>query len=643
LQKITVIVRFSANKNLESHKDEAMLSIFKQLPILLLFFPLMAFSHGNHGSGSISNEDIFASPWHLHLPVEIGLDGSTHYGYGGHNHSEEEHHDDHDDHDEDHHDEDGHEDHDDDHDDDHEDEHESKWSIHPSLIFGGDKISRVMALDKVLVGSRNGEVQRTNGSKGFIVIKNTKITAGLGLDLDYHLPTSGLFGIGISAVKGSNKYSERFIQNLEDKKNLKPLKAPKTLEDLKSWTTGDRLVFGATGGFTLMSHFGMEPFFHAGPLYHAGGSWLVKVKKLNDTKIELRIIKNKVEALAIEADGIFVSAEVEKFDGQDKFMSFIFDLSNLNAEIALEKLYKGDLKYAQMLMTQENTGVTRQTKGSSLSSGKSKIVKFSLPFFFGASKAKAKLSSYGNEEDLERNSKTKVYTSVVSVETTTRGILSRHKMAIKNFYANFADEWHVDHQHVSFGGAFKWMYEKDKVRAKTVMNKLEKLQKITGMYKSLDLKLPKEKLGYFRVEFDTNISNKDTLKIMGLPENKQASVQEFFATAKTNSHNLIVDYFMTRNPKELCPILSTKKCMKKMKRKSVEALNELSQLSLRMKKLFQEKKYKEWTKVYAKWGSQLISNQFVFKSVLSELKKTKYSISIKGEKVATQTLKLKLK
>ena len=621
-----------------------MFHYFKHLAAFLIIIPYLAFAHGNHGGGSISIEDMFASPWHLHLPVEIGLDGSTHYGYGGHSHSDHEDHEDHEEHD-DHdgeHDEDGHEEHED-HDEEEHEESESNWSLHPSLIFGGDVISRTLALDKVLVGSRNGEIQQTNGSKGFLVIKNTKITAGLGLDLDYHLPTTGLIGIGISKVKGSKKYSEQFVKSLKDKDQLKSMKAPRTLKDLEKWTIGDKLVFGVNGGFTLMSHFGIEPFFHAGPLYHAGGSWVVKIKKLDDSKMELRISKSKVKALAIEVDGIFISAETEKFNGQDNFMSFIFDLSTLNAEIALEKLYKGDLKYAQSLMAQKNSGVTRQTKGGSLTAGTTKMIKFSLPFFFGASKAKAKLSSYGNEEDLVRNSKTKVYSSIVGIETSTKGILSKHKMAIKNFYANFADEWHVDHQHVSFGGSFKWMYEKDKVRSKTVMNKLEKLQKLTGMYKSLDLTLPEKKLGYFRVEFDTNISDKDTLKLMGLPENKQAPVEEFIATAKSNSHFLIKEYFQTKDSKDLCPILSARKCMKKMKKKTREAFSKLNGLSLKMKKLFVEKKYKQWTEAYATWGSHLISNQFVFKAVLSELKKTKFEISLKGEKIATQKLKLKLK
>lgn len=61
-----------------------------------------------------------------------------------------------------------------------------------------------------------------------------------------------------------------------------------------------------------------------------------------------------------------------------------------------------------------------------------------------------------------------------------------------------------------------------------------------------------------------------------------------------------------------------------------------------MQTLFLEKKYQEWTQVYAKCGSNLISNQFVFKSVLKELKNTKFSLSMKGEKVAEQSFKFNL-
>jgi hypothetical protein len=629
---------------------------------MLLLLPTLVFAHGNHGNGGISIEDMFASPWHLHLPVEIGLDGSVHYGYNfpwsdGHDHGD---HDD-DGHDDGHHDgghDDGHHDgeddddghHDGDEDGDHDDEeheegHGSNWTIHPSIIFAGDKISRVLALDELLIAGRSGNVEPTNNSKGFLVINNTKITGGLGIDLDYHLPINGgLVGIGISKVKGSKKYTEQYVSSLEEKKNLKSLKAPKTLKDLNSWTIGDRLVFGVTGGFTLMAHFGIEPLVHAGPLYHVGGSWMIKLKKLDEKKMELRIVKNDIKAFAIEADGVLISAELEKFNGQDKFMSFIFDLSNPNAEIALAKLYKGDIKYAQKLMLQENTGVERQTKGSSLSSGSTKLVKFSLPFLFGASKAKSKLSSYGNEDDLIRDSKTKVYSSVVSVEKTTKGILSNHKMAVKNFYANFADEWHVDHQHVSFGGTFKWMYEKDRVYANTVKNKLKKLQKITGMYKALDLKLPEKELGYFRVEFDTNISDKDTLRLMGLPEGKVDTTKTLFNIAKVNSNDLITEHFDKRGTRGLCANeLSRSECLADVKSKTQKALIVLEQKADQMRKLFKEKEYKEWTQAYAVWGSQLISNQFVFKSVLKQLKTTKFTVSIKGEKVATQKLKLRLK
>ncbi len=605
---------------------------FLKKVILFIFFlfPTLSFSHGNHGGGSVSIEDIFASPWHLHLPVEIGLDGSINYGYNtpwgdGHDH------DDHDDHD-------NHDDHND------EGEHSSNWSIHPSIIFGGDHISRTLALDKVLSPSRSGEIEGTSGSKGFLVIKNTKITAGLGLDFDYHIPSiqAGLVGIGLSVTKGSSRYTEQFIDKLENKSSLKRLVAPKTIDDLKNWTNGDRLVLGVTGGVTFMSHVGVEPLVHAGPLFHVGGSWILKIKKLNHSKIELSLTNSKIKALAIETDGIFASAELERFKGQDQFMIFEIDLTSTNALIALEKLYKGDLTYAQNLSNQSTAGIVNIAKGKSLSKGNSRIFNLSIPFVFGASFSKSKITSYGSESNFSRNSKTQIYSSVASVESSTRGVLSNHKMSLKNFYATFADEWHVDHQHLSFGGTFKWLYEKDSVSEKNVLSKLKSLKKVTGMYKALEIKIPKRKLGYFRMEFDTNISNKDTLKIMGLPESSQLTISDLFVMIKSNSEKMIDNFFKSKNVRNLCKKLEKRDCLRRYKFRTKKALSKIQAISIHMKKLFKEKKYQEWTQSYAKWGSYLTTNQFVFKSVLQELKSTKYTLSVQGEKVATQKLRLKL-
>jgi hypothetical protein len=573
----------------------------------------------------------------MHLPVEIGLDGSVNYGlsHSGHDHGEHEDHDGHDDHD----DHEGHEE----HDEHNEGEKDSKWSVHPSIIFGGDKIERVLSKHKVNKPRDSKTLVRADDAKGYIVINNTKITAGLGLDLDYHLPTEGsLIGIGLSANRGTKKYSEQHISSLSDKSSLISLKAPRSIEDLSKWSTGDRLTFGVTGGLTFMSHFGLEPFFHAGPLFHAGGSWVVKIKKTDETSIDLRISKSKIRALAIEVDSIFISAELEKFKGQDKFFSFNFDLGNVEAQVALAKLYEGDLKYAQKLMEVENSGIERLLKGYSLSSGSSKVSNFSFPFLFGASKAKSKIMSYSEEENFFEESVTKIYSSTSSIEKTTRGVLSNHKMALNNFYASYANEWHIDHPHVAFGGTYKWMYEKDKVKAKTILKKLEKLSKIIGKHSALEMKFDQKDLGYFRVEFDTQISNKDTLQVMGLPGDDQTIVYNLFSNINTNADKYIAKHFNNYDHSELCPILRKMACFRKVHKKTKKAIYEMQSMAFKMRKLFIKKDYKDWANAYVKWGSLLTSNQFVFQSVIKALKNTKMKLSVMGESYADQYFELEL-
>ena len=273
----------------------------KMLVVLsLILINNFAFGHGTHGGGKVSIEDDLASGIHLHLPVRIEPSGEILFGYEN-PFSESTGHADHEESDTE---DQGSEEHTD------ESNNHSKFHIAPVLVFGGDYINRLISKDETKENS-NLSAQKSDGTSGYLLVKNSKLVLGAGLELGRHLSIEP-FGVGVGLVysKNQSSYSEIHINNKSELNRI--LKLPGSFKDFSQWRKNEKLSFNSNGSIIFNFGFGIDPIIHGGVIASASGTWALKLQKKDDQTLLVSIASIETKSIGIEVDGTFMSLTSEK-------------------------------------------------------------------------------------------------------------------------------------------------------------------------------------------------------------------------------------------------------------------------------------------------------------------------------------------
>lgn len=620
--------------------------------ILSLFYSFNMLAHGGHGGSSkITIEDELAQGAHLHLPIRIEPSGEILFGYewpwsngddvdSAHIENGE---------------------HENDLDHDHENEghaseeldesnkehdHEHKFHIAPSLIIGGDYINRVISLDKKTeeLNSFNGLI-KADSSKGFVHIKRTQLLTGVGLVLDKHLSVAPFgTGLGLSYLKHHTAYSQTILKNLNEKERV--LKIPGDIHEFRKWRNDERLSYVSQGTLVFTAGVGIDPLIHGGVIAATSGAWLVKLYKIDDEHLGLSLNSIKINSFGVEVDGSIMTLSSERFKSFEKGMSFKFNLKSKSAIDALKKVINGDLRTAEEL-SQLKIGVTKLNKDDGFSLGVAKSANVNIPFLIGFGFSNSKVESFNSGFDYVENSDSKVVTSIVSKEESSRGILSNHKKELMLFATTHTDESHDDHRDQYYTASFKWHYEKDDVKARTINNKVQELYLKTGIeeLKKLEFRnLGEDKLGYFRVSFDVSLTESDLFNLIRLFSNENISTIEkkvnFFISKEVELSNLLIYCPEYVNQEVFHDNVS--ECRNKILRNSVNHFLKLKEKSKNILKINKNTSKTLAVSQISELGFALFRSPFIFKAIRNELFDSEFVLNIEGEKVQGQVIRFSL-
>jgi hypothetical protein len=612
------------------------------LSLSLLLVTQKAYAHGNHGGGGISSEDDLAAGNHIHLPVRIEATGELIFGYespfgetqghegevGGHeDHGHEEH---------------GQEDHEhEDHDSD-EAAHDHSHSFHiaPTLIIGGEKIDKIVskdALEDATVGV--GQVSTAKNGKGFIHIKSTKLLLGLGVEIHKHLNIGALGGgLGLVYAKNQSCYSEIHLNSLAEKG--RSLKLPGSYAEFSKWRNEEKISYISSGSIIFTMGAGIHPVIHGGVIASASGTWLVKLQKIDQDFLNVSVSSVKAYSFGAEVDSVVVSLSAERLKSAEKGLNFNLNMKSPKAISALKQIYNGDLRTVQKL-AQDKDMVFGLEKSEGVSEGNGRSLNFNLPFFFGLGTSKYSMDSY--QVNLKNNDQERgiAYTSIITKEQTSKGILSNHKKEVEQFSTTYVDEAHEDHRDTYFAANFKWHYEKDEVKANVLKSKLEELSLQVGLDKLNDLGLPLRELGHFRISFDISFTESDIFSILTTLTN----TKEVAVLKKVSATN--IDKFISiHSYQEICPELNHKKvigdkksvCARSLKSKTASLIEKLVKLSNAVTSDVKKKKIKTAVAGFSEMGNLMVKNQFVFKELIQNLLDLEISLSVEGEKITKQKM-----
>lgn len=600
----------------------------KKLHVILslLLIQNTAFGHGSHGGGKISIEDDLASGIHLHLPVRIEPSGEILFGYENpfqkDESVEEGEHSDHDS---------------EDHSEEAESHNHSKYHIAPVLVFGGDQISRLISKEEA-PENKKFEAQKCDGKTGYILVKNSKLILGAGVELGQHFELAP-FGAGLGLVYTKNQTTYSEIHLLDRKEKDRTLKLPGSFQDFSEWRKNEKLSYNSSGSIIFNIGVGIDPVIHGGVIAAASGTWAVKLQKQDEETLQVSVTSVKAVSFGIEVDGTLVGAATEKLKAVEKGLSFSLNMRSPQAVAALKKFYQGDLRSIQKLVSDSTLAKNVITNEGELN-GTGQSLSFNLPYLFGAGVSKYKVQSFQSSKS--ENLDEQVLTSIVSKEENTKGILSNHKKEIEQFSTTFINELHDDHRDLFYAANYKWHYEKDEVKAATVKKKLKDLSIQTGFEELNELNLPQSDLGHFRISLDISFTEYDIFELINFIKADKGQLKNTLdkSIEKTITAGNALDFCPNMQNTETS-ILNYAQCIEETKFKTASLLKKVKALAEKAEVFVKTKKNKEATKEISQLGFLMARNQFLLKETMANLFDAKITLSIEGENVKRHNFSLR--
>lgn len=497
------------------------------------------------------------------------------------------------------------------------------WHLMPMVSLGIDKINRKIKLD----------------DESIKIIRARKIEVGAGLMVMGHLmnlPWSTMVTAGLMPYKGEYKYMEKLATHNDSDDTF--LKVPSTIDDLNKWSIGDKLSYSSHGG--VMSHGGIT-FGHILDIsanYMFQGKWRISIEKVSETKIKTTFLNEEMSHYSSSIGNMGLSLSSGKMNMEGKSETFTFDLTDQGGVSTYISALSGDLTKAQELESLEGGPVFRNSFGTSSMIAFQRMTALQIPALFVRSKSNSKMYSLSNSTDNFFGMETKTDMAMTVDSKSTSGLFSKHKSRNEYFMAMAMNVKQNGKNHVNYASSWKRLFERDKVSRKQYKKELKYLNQKTGFDLS-ELEIPSSsKYGYFRSEFEINLTQGATDKIISLIDNsdRRSLLQKTYDTVNAGFR---AD---SKKMKKLCKKRFFKSCHKALIKSSSTLIVEMwDQLKI-MKKAKHNNNWKKFTAAYNKFGSFMMENQFVFKAILSNLSKEDYKVSLRtlGEKQVEKLISL---
>jgi len=462
----------------------------------------------------------------------------------------------------------------------------------------------------------------TNGP--YRIKKFLNITAGVGGAATVNIAALAQLGASVAIVPtiGGGIVSERIARSHSEASNMGHLSIPKKAEDFKSWKVGDKLTYDTHGGIAFGGGAGFYGL-SVGVQFSAQGLWQKVYEKIGTTKVRARYNKNKLISFGMYAAAGPVNLTLDKFVQWENGLTFVFELKNKKGRLLLKEFMKGDLINVQKAaMDEGDLSVTSGIQIKGKTSGTKADFGIGIPFI-PASARWSKQSILSETQSLYLSSKRRR-------DETKSGRIVAFKGKFFPIFKNSLDGFFTYVVHypgvtdsfmgVVRSGQFAFNYQDSRTSRKELVNVLEGLKKRTGLYNFLNIKVPQSpaSLGSVEVKFAVKFKSAATQFLLNQrnQDNLEKIVSKFIDS--------YFEYFKESKKKEkLCPFYRSKSgCKSNFLKSSLKAIKSMkSSLEVMAKNKSYVKKSREaFANAYSKFAEDMLTNPFVFQTVLNMTK-----------------------
>lgn len=207
------------------------------------------------------------------------------------------------------------------------------FSVNPNLLVGAMRGSLLYSFPKTSDQFIFSPIDQNNG---FVSVRKQRIEVGLGLSA----LAKSISVVGLTPYKGALATITQF-KNHKNEKNH-PFSMPKKIEDLESWTVGDRGTYETYGGVVtyVAVSAGIVDISKFSVSFQ--NDFEVEMSKIDENRVALTITEGKLVSRKLRVGPFVASFTKSRYAEEGIRADFIFDLRDPHHAVLFRKALKGD-------------------------------------------------------------------------------------------------------------------------------------------------------------------------------------------------------------------------------------------------------------------------------------------------------------
>jgi hypothetical protein len=397
--------------------------------------------------------------------------------------------------------------------------------------------------------------------------------------------------------------------------------APKTAEDLASWSIGDSTNYMCSGGLIFFA--GIN-YMYTGPVVTAvaKGTWSVYVQKNAADTAYVKITKGKLQSLSMALAGPIISVGLSEFNNADDGFSFMVNLSSESGKRAFEDLVRGNVGAIQKLALEKGSDVTYISEKTVASKGKFFNFFFGIPIFANMTSSTGKIMTVSKTNFAIDDSVASIDYGVYLHETRSNVFFDHKDKTVAFTGAAYQVTDAKQNMTSSYFGQYSFdMGDENATRGKVGRMVREMIRK-TGMKSQMQVDVPKadgQNLGYAGAHVEVIFSKDQTDELMGMA--KSMTLERFVELNLTEARA----YFAGEDKWSLCEGVSSEAadCADSALRETEESLRTMYKALNKMSSLVNSAgagtvvdNSKEFVAAYAEFGKGLVKSPFALQAAL---------------------------
>ena len=506
---------------------------------------------------------------------------------------------------------------------------EPGWNLGDIISSKPDKKTEISPVVQLDTNSSHRVVNLTPSSEagkaltlydyrnGFQIIDTHDLEYGLGAEGSFLLGnTTGLsslawLNVGILPVRTEKLVSARFAKNKEMVNNLPKINAVPNAKTLRKLTDGDAVTYMSRGGIIFWAGIGPS-LISLDVSYYAGGEFQSYIEKLDADHVFVRISDKKIESFGVQTGAVIVAAESAKYNITGKSFSF---LVNYNSELGAKvysDLLRGNIAAVQKLaLTESSDAVKIWDNANSTRNGHASTFKIGVPYLFHYSWGKQTYSELTRVESLACDRELKIQYGVYMKEKDK----SNTKMAEERregFYGASFKVTEGKSKVVSKGffGQLLWNYSRDGANSETLKEAMDDLDARTGLGELVNLTIPEdeEDLEFTSLSLRMHFNANNTKSLI-----HRVNTMDKSDLVRTGLR-LVNEYFSDGTDEDgICGTISDLNSCRDIISSKVKSTASAMYDSVQMiERALDSEKERAATLAYAKFGENMLTNQFTF-------------------------------